>query len=438
MSRQPVEARDPILGSALRQLDVPAHDASFWVELRRQLEVDQLPRRRRWNQFPRARQMRLVASAVAAAAAALALVLVLGKGAPTATAAQVRARVLATLGAVRSVSGVVVARQPDGTGRVLNASWQFDLSADGSLRIQGIRPYHTRLVYNAARNLEWFSPGPGQESGLSLRTGIAPGVPDSFRATWVVQLTLDTVLRTLAQAGDARVRTVDFDGRPAWFLRYRTRSGDVHEVTVDRASGFPVREVVRLTNGGFLETAVHRLRVNPLLPPGTFWLRFPAGSRVDRMDDGFQRVTLSRAHAIVGYRPLVPSFVPAGFRRDRVAVARRARGTALPSRNVVSISYRRGLQQLVVTTRAVGLRPSAWGDPFQADPGRSPRRVKLRSGALAGHRASVVVDPASTPHLWVLSRTLVVTVAGDLDTEQLVRIAESLHPLGARYERRTK
>jgi hypothetical protein len=98
-----------------------------------------------------------------------------------------------------------------------------------------------------------------------------------------------------------------------------------------------------------------------------------------------------------------------------------------PSRDVVSIAYRRGLDELVVTTRRIGRDRSLWSDPVTVgDVSRAPERVTLTHGPLAGVTVEVVLDPNSVPHLWGMTPTLVVTVAGDVDREQLVRIAESL------------
>ena len=71
----------------------------------------------------------------------------------------------------------------------------------------------------------------------------------------------------------------------------------------------------------------------------------------------------------VGYRALVPEWLPDGFERGEVAVADRARPTGgeahrnPESREVVSVRYRRGLDELVVTTRRAIPAPSAWQRP---------------------------------------------------------------------------
>jgi hypothetical protein len=46
--------------------------------------------------------------------------------------------------------------------------------------------------------------------------------------------------------------------------------------------------------------------------------------------------------------------------------------------------------------------------------------------ALAGVEAELLIVPRNVPHVWALTNELVVTVSGDLNRAQLVRITESL------------
>jgi hypothetical protein len=92
---------------------------------------------------------------------------------------------------------------------------------------------------------------------------------------------------------------------------------------------------------------------------------------------------------------------------------------------VVSLSYRRGLDQVLVTTRLRGT--GDWRDPLASPQGfvDHPQTVTL-AGALAGTDARVVLSPQATPHLWALTDRLVVTVSGDLSRSELTRVADSL------------
>jgi hypothetical protein len=149
---------------------------------------------------------------------------------------------------------------------------------------------------------------------------------------------------------------------------------------------------------------------------------------------GFDRMSLERAANVVGYKPLVPAWVPSGFELGDVGVARASRPTGdeqhqnPPSRNVVSLRYQRGLDQIVVTTRLTGSDPSRWRDPVVGSSVRAkePERVEFESGALRGHRGELVIDPNSVPHVWAIAGPIVVTVAGNADRAKLLQIANSL------------
>ncbi len=52
--------------------------------------------------------------------------------------------------------------------------------------------------------------------------------------------------------------------------------------------------------------------------------------------------------------------------------------------------------------------------------------MRIRTGALAGRTAELLVDPLVVPHLWVKTRRLVVTVSGDLTRAELLAVAGSL------------
>jgi hypothetical protein len=150
-----------------------------------------------------------------------------------------------------------------------------------------------------------------------------------------------------------------------------------------------------------------------------------------RSDDGFRRVPLAGVAAAAGYRPLVPAWLPAGYHLAEVAVAREAAPTGKEggnpaSRMAVSLSYRRGVDQFLVTTRLRG--DGTWSDPLASPEGYvdTPAPVSLAAGALAGADAQLDVSPQTVPHLWALTGSLVVTVGGDLDRAELTRVAASL------------
>jgi hypothetical protein len=264
-------------------------------------------------------------------------------------------------------------------------------------------------------------------------------IPDEFAA----------FVRALLAAEDPRVREVVYQGRPAWRLDIDVVpnaivpdfSSDHLQLIVDQETGIPVR-VLETNDGDFWrELRIEDLAVNVDLPPDTFRLEFPPGADVARMDDGFRQVELSDVAGIVGYAPLVPAWVPEGYDLAEVAVASEAAPTGAeggnPTRMVVSLSYRRGLDQFLVTTRLAQvpsqgeseLPPAQlWGDPLATGEGYVDEReqITIARGALAGQQAELVVVPRGIPHVWALTNELVVTVGGDLSRAELVQVTESL------------
>jgi hypothetical protein len=427
------ETRDELLGAALRELEVPEHEPEFEQELRRRLAAERQAGRSGSVGMGLRRPGRWHVAAAAAAATALVLLVVpavFPRGGDTASAAEVRATVVRALARAQALSGLLIVRERGTEGLdPRGVRWSFVLTERGDFRLTGVT-HPTDLAYDASRNVEHYS----DEGLFTTRTGIAPGEPDSSSADYVIQRGLGAVVAALEEEGDVRVEDVEYRGRPAWLLRTGTgNEGDLREITVDRGTGLPVRD--RLFHQGTLlnETLIDHLRVNPQLRPGTFSLERKPGQQPSGFDAGFRRVRLVQVPRVVGYDPLVPVWVPAGFRLAQVAVADRSRRTGNeqrqnpPSRGVVSLAYRRGLDEIVVTTRLTGRRRAAWSDPVTVGllAGR-PEPIAFSRGALAGARGELVIDPGVVPHVWALTDRLVVTVAGNLGRTELRRVAESL------------
>jgi hypothetical protein len=419
--------RDLVVAEALARLDVPEHRPDFFPGLRERLDDAAAPRARRFrlgSRLPYA----AAAAAVAVAAVVAVAVVQLSAGTDTASAADVRSAVTRALGSIRALGGVVVVNEA-GPGET---RWSFLLDADGNVRVQ-LLGGPVVIAYDARENVERISDLPS----LTLRDGVAPGPPDSQSSAWMVQRGLGSVVRALDAAGGDEVQEIRYRGRGAWLLRTHTQNaGEQREITVDRETGVPVRDVVR--RGGRIanEWRIDDLRVDPPVPAGAFRLRRASGQQLIRWDHGFRRAPLEEASETVGYQPLVPGWLPDGFERAETALARSSRPTGNEqrqnpeSRDVVSTVYRRGIDGVVVTTRRVGSSPAAWADPVaMGDLSRTPSVVTPTSGALAGSRVEVVVDPNATPHTWGIADGLVVTVSGALTRDELVRVTESLRPL---------
>ncbi len=415
--------RDHELGEALRALPVPEHLPGFELRLRARLEQPR-PARLGWL---RGRGGRLALAGGLAALLVVAATLAVGLPGQSdvATAAEIRATVTKALSSVGTLQGVFVNREGGGESR-----WRFVVDEQGNFRITSLAGAGD-LAYDTLTNVESYSDGPS----FVERVGIAPGPPDADASPWVVDRGLGSVVGTLATAGNADVEEVEYEGRPAWLLRTPTGNpGEERAITVDRETGVPVRSVRSRGDRVLDEWRVEGLRVGESAPANRFRLRRSAGQDAAvRYDMGFRRVRLGEVAGVAGYEPLVPTALPRGFELAAVAVALRSRPTGSEqrqnpeSRNVVSLSFRRGLDRITVTTREIGSDRSAWIDPVTVGilAGR-PEQVTFTGGALDGITGELVVDPGATPHVWALTDDLVVTVTGDLSRDELLQVAESL------------
>jgi hypothetical protein len=459
MSRDTAPFRDRELGAALRALEVPEHRPEFHAELRRRLaeqsatRLDDVRRRRtRRGVGPWALRAALVAAVAALAFVAYDAFRSENSPAPgigvveTATAAEIKAQVRHALSAVRNLSGVLVY---DGSEKGDERRWRFVLTDRGDFRLTGLNLVDN-IAYDASTGVERSLNPSASIGGDTLfpaeRRGIAPGLPDPGPSSWVLPRDFGAFVRALFAAEDPRVREVTYEGREAWRLDVAVLpnaivpqfSGDGFEITVDRATGIPVR-VVETKGGGFLrELRIVQLAVDREIPRGTFNIDFPPEAEVMRSDDGFRRPAgLDQVAGLVGYRPLVPGWVPDGYELSEVAVAP---GRGFPtgpeagnpdSTDVVSLSYRRGLHQFLVTTRLRHVPGFAdvWDDPFRGE-GQvwRPEHVVPRRGALSGVELNLVIVPRTIPHIWGLTDELAVTVSGDLSRNELLQITDSLEP----------
>jgi hypothetical protein len=311
----------------------------------------------------------------------------------------VRAAVTRALATVDRLGGILVVREHAAGGEL---RWRFVLDARGNFRAAA-QPSGPVWAYDAAGGVERNS----DEGLFTVRSGIAPGPPDPTSSAWMVQRGLGAVVRALAAAGDASVRELEYRGRPAWLLRTGTQNaGETREVTVDRETGIPVRDV-RTYRGTRSEWRIDELTVGGAVDSAAFRLAPRPRQEVTRFDHGFERTTLAGARAAVGYDPLVPDWVPPGFARVEVAVARSSRPTGNeqrqnpPSQDVVSVAYRRGLDEIVVAARRGRIRSrsaTSAGRPSRrrSRGGRSPPSRSRSSSTPTACRTCGACPPSSS------------------------------------------
>ncbi|MCU1352137.1 MAG: hypothetical protein JWM05_1346, partial [Acidimicrobiales bacterium] len=273
-------------------------------------------------------------------------------------------------------------------------------------------------------------------------TGTAVGPPD---ADGIARLGVDDelhqVIRALRQADTTPSTRTTVDGRPAWVvdLPVTPAAGsptDRLRIVVDRDQLLPIsvtryagRRVVRMARFSGLAAASS-------MPRSTFSLPLPTNRPVSRVDARFQRVSLAGVEKLLGYPAPTPGWLPRGYELRMVAVLPGAGGVLQSTsggdnptdRDVVSLGYRRGAEQITITARRDGGPSARWVDPFGTvtDAAAVP---KVRLGLGRFYRATAersAGDVDSSAHVWGRVDGLVFTVSGDLDVTLLTRIAGSL------------
>ena len=411
--------------------------------------------------FARRRRLALGLAAVAVAAL-LAGVLLAGPpgggGPEPVSASQVLQRALRALSSGRTLTAEVTYRVRTNDMWTTPARYDVDrygllLSADGSYRLAGRggskidwlagagSHQPIEVVFNARRGvLSTYSPG----QGLIERVGYPLGPPDRW-AGLVTQFDFSAQGRALEAAGATRLRTTVYEDRPAWAITCSWDSGPYRpaidddgfhfEITIDKATAFPVCFKGFLKDALMLEVRYSNVRVDAPLPDGAFESKAPAGAPVRRIQDGFRRAPLAEIASLPGYTTLVPASVPRGYRLTQAAAAPYAvtANRMVKGRKVVALQYARGFDSLTVTTRRVA---DAWSaakyDPLELDQDRVYQvawPATIRAGAFRGVAAQVVVAAVTTtPHLWAVKDGVLLTVAGSATAEELLAVAASLEP----------
>ena len=457
--------RDKELGERLRRLEVPKHGAGFLADL--QADIEMMPvtkreraRHRRWG------WLRLVWIPIPVAAAILGLLWAFAgplgidwlrpQIVSAAEITQKATSAVASAGALRATLVVVggPAAERDGgayLGPIEVDSQQqrflFILTAEGDYRIdrlpEGTDDFSMSYDHRTGVEGSVYRDEIAKVSEGWERTGLAAGRPDPSASSWS---DLGAALRALRESPDAVIEEGLYRGRPAWTLstamqvnRISLAGPDHVDVTVFKETGFPVRAVYTRDGELLMEWRLEDLEIDPVLDDEVFTLEFPTEIETESTDYGFRRVDLSdiaaEAASVVGYAPILPAQVPVGFVLTDVGVAEVGQasgkeGMNPPAPGVVSAMYRRGFEQLAVSTRLVGDDPSLWSDPLASGEGfiDRPETVTVATGAFAGRKAEILVSGTTVPHLWTMNDDLVVTVSGDLTRDELLAIAESLAP----------
>jgi outer membrane lipoprotein-sorting protein len=445
MNEHPTEHRNELIATALAELEAPEHEPDFFERLEALITEEELRRRgyRRGRALLRGRRIQWALRIGIAAAVAAVLVLMFAlprlAGPEEASAAEIKERVRSALAEAKTMRGRIRYRAFDvRTGNFTTSRFSFAASAHGDFRLEQLGG-PSDLAYDASTGVERSintSASIGAGQFYAERRGLAPGPPDQGPSDSLLARQLGATVRALLAAHDPRVSETVYQERKGWRLVFPIRPNAVFadvdrlDVTVDQKTALPVRVIATLEGSVRSELEIDDLAVDTKLAADTFAVAFPAHADVLRTDEGFRRRALGQVAAGVGYAPLVPHWVPGGYRLAQVALARSTEATAgglnPPSRMVVSLAYRRGFDQFTVTTRLRNAGRS-WRDPFAIQGVRfHSTTVRLTHNALAGSEARLVLDSRTIPHIWALTGDLVVTVSGDLTRAELLDVTGSL------------
>ena len=323
--------------------------------------------------------------------------------------------------------------------------------------LTGTRSYYTPeyAEYNGKPPASWVPENAQTEFDTPL--GPSPDTEGYLSTPWREVTGLDgSVLSILAHGV---VSETVYDGRPALVVgvdmppesELVPLSCDRMEMTVDKATLFPVRFKTFLDGQTVEDTRLTHIKLDVKIADSLFSPSPPKDAKVEVLREHFARVTLSKAAHGFDYRPLAPTAqgLPKDFRFFTAAVAPKSllppmqtkagKWFQIASYETAAIQYRAGFLAFTVTTRrAKGMHDPRLVDPFVFNPPDNSLQaaigqretVTIESGALQGVKAQLVMPTLDGfPHLWAFHNGLMVTIAGDLTRDQLLKVANSLEPL---------
>jgi len=525
--------RDSDLGARLDELEVREHGEDYWIavmaavepELDRLRDVELGSRPGAFAAFVERHPtfgggFKWWATATVAAAVAIALFLVGlpgGDQATTvigpapATAAEAAGYALNALDRHPGLEGTLVSRDVGATPEnARRTEVTFVADRDGSLWLERrwqegrFAPQWVTdtLAYNArTRTLQSLSdqselvptPSVSESSATYPRwwlgqSGLAAGEPDrGLRDAAFPLWRLRAYLTTMIDDPEARLATIEKDGRSVWVLSAEAIREDWSsgvgiepvpvpvKITIDAATRLPLTfEAAAAPHvvGEATTYDLHPLSEAPArerftLPrpddPGT---HITDGSHdLGGGDQGFRDLPRGDDAAVreaTFSMAAFPRWVPPGFTlssgtakdEDTWTEYRPAPGEPkeMVQMIIVSLAFRRGFDQAFVSVRVdprlysstiVGAGEDKvridTSDPFVKNIAPEMAAlwaahtadVSLEKGAFAGATAHVVLEPDHWPHLWVRKGPYIACVAGDLTKDEMLGIAESLGPWSA-------
>ena len=277
-------------------------------------------------------------------------------------------------------------------------------------------------------------------SSLNVPPGF--GMRDNALSPFEYAYGAATIVRAAQAEGDPAIAVGEttYLGRPAWRASFAER-GWRHWVTVDKATGFPLRYVLVYTRAPRTSKSIWRVvDVETDVPASAddFTLDMPAGSPVNDFFEYEHFMTTDKIAAQVGYEPFLPAWLPDGAVLVTASTQPNPWGlyfgsspftypwidlSTLPD-NETHLYYHRGYDWFTVTELPrIGFCNSA---PATLDrhPRYAYRKTVLQDGAFAGKTARTWMGDGTT--LYVQNGTYAVEINGDLTRSEILAVAASL------------
>jgi hypothetical protein len=238
----------------------------------------------------------------------------------------------------------------------------------------------------------------------------------------------------------ASVGTTTFLGRPAWQATWTSR-GYRRTVTVDRATGFPLRYVLVALHTAQRSRSVWRvvdIETDVPVDADDFTLDVPQGAEIDEGETHEHFVTTDQIAANVEYQPFLPTWLPEGCVLASASTQPDPWGpygwvfpyshpwidlSKLPD-NEIHLYYRCGFDWFTLA-ESTRLGP---GNSVPAELDRRPpfayRKTALQTGAFAGKTARTWMSDGVV--LYVQNKGHAVMISGDLTRSQILAVAASL------------
>jgi outer membrane lipoprotein-sorting protein len=465
---------DKDIHDALEGVDVPGPRAGFFEQLEAKIEAEPVPAPAPTAGPRRFKRMLAVAAVPIAAAATVAVLIGTNNGdvgpgiTPTTQVAQPPSSTPTTELKPLLASDVVsrmTAALSDVKSLKANVTFVQDPYKLGDTQMPGHTMKGELRVRSDGRSYVSYTEGPNEGRGPQMdsydpATGVAETCWQFQPGTWscnkytgvtvtdaIVQQPLDldvmsAFLRNAVAGNDAKLEEVTFDGRPAWKLKATFGSPGVFyasaaTLTVDQETAYPVDVELEQEGKRFSKTTLQGLQVNAGLSDADLTLTRPKGAQINPVEDRAAKPTsIDKVRSLAGYDPFVPD-LPAGWELREVFVTKSdgngGQGLGPEGKDIVSVTYRRGLESVTFTTRRANTAAAGeWSDPLYLDGegSFSERKVTLSAGAFSG--TSVEVETLlSNQHLWGVGSTFVLAIAGDLTPDEMIAAANSLHRYGS-------